>query len=139
MVKDSRAPPGVGTTEPLSSQQPVRSSAIRPLNAPLPVQVRTDAAGIPLAVRTEAPAAKRGVARRQRPRHGGAVSLKALRSDDRWLGVASIKDVWRVNDEWWRGRDREIERIYFSLTLENSQHMTVFHDLIAGEWRRQAE
>jgi hypothetical protein len=64
--------------------------------------------------------------------------LKPVRSDGRWVAVAEVRDMWKVNDEWWRGRDREVERIYFALTLENGQAITVFHDLSADRWQRQS-
>ena len=44
--------------------------------------------------------------------------------EETWLAVSQIDDIWKINDEWWRGPDEEIERLYFSLTLENGQHVT---------------
>ena len=56
-----------------------------------------------------------------------------------WLAVSQVDGIWKINDEWWRGPDEEIERLYFSLTLENGQHVTVFHDLARRTWLRQAD
>ena len=52
--------------------------------------------------------------------------------------MASIDDRWKVNEEWWRGQDQRIERMYYSVLLENEQRITVFHDMTKNEWFRQA-
>ena len=116
MVQDSRA-----TTRP---------RAIKPLNAPEPVAVHADAAGAPEKVRVTL----HGIPNRMRP------ARIVMRRDVQgpWLSVAFIVDIWKINDEWWRGRDEEIERMYFDLLLENGRHMTVFHDLIRDVWYRQS-
>ena len=51
----------------------LRADAGRPVNAPEPVKVEEDAAGLPVAIRMK---------RRQ--------------------AVAAIEDRWRLDDEWWR-------------------------------------
>lgn len=51
----------------------LRAGAYRPVNAPEPVQVEEDAAGLPLAVR-----------------------------EKRQPAITAIKDRWRLDDEWWR-------------------------------------
>ena len=51
----------------------LRADTYKPVNAPEPVQVEEDSAGLPLAVRSP---------RRQ--------------------AVAAIDDRWRLDDEWWR-------------------------------------
>jgi hypothetical protein len=48
--------------------------------------------------------------------------------------VAGIVDVWRIDDEWWR---TTISRRYFLLALEDGVILTIFHDLIGGEWYEQ--
>ena len=55
-----------------------------------------------------------------------------------WLQVAAIENLWKVNDEWWRGAEKEISRLYYMLRLENSQQLTVYLDLITDNWCRQA-
>jgi len=55
----------------------------------------------------------------------------------RWQQVAQVRDMWKINDEWWRGREAEIERMYFELFLENGRVVTVFHDLIRDQWCQQ--
>jgi len=48
--------------------------------------------------------------------------------------VVSVRNIWRIDDEWWR---EEISRLYFELELDNALVVTVFHDLIAGTWCQQ--
>ena len=103
---------------------------IKPLNAPRPIQVRTTEYGSPAAVCVDA--AARDV---DRPR----ARRRTRRVEETWLAVSQVDDIWKINDEWWRGPDEEIERLYFSLTLENGQHVTVFHDLARRTWRRQSD
>lgn len=55
------------------------------------------------------------------------------------MTVVSVEDFWKINDEWWRGEEQEIERVYFDLILQSSQRLTVFHDLVRDEWFRQAD
>ena len=52
----------------------------------------------------------------------------------RWRRVASILEVWRVDDEWWRD---EISRRYFSVVLDTGEHLTLFQDLIKWDWYTQ--
>ena len=58
--------------------------------------------------------------------------------DGTWVKVTGIEDLWKVNDEWWRGPEEEIARLYYVIRLENSQQITVYLDLIANSWYRQA-
>ena len=62
----------------------------------------------------------------------------ALVSDGAWVKVDEIENLWKVNDEWWRGPDEEIARLYYVLRLANSQQLTVYLDLIINSWYRQA-
>ena len=48
--------------------------------------------------------------------------------------VVAIHDRWRIDDEWWRG---EISRQYFVVECENGIRVTVFQDLVTGEWYTQ--
>lgn len=77
------------------------------VNAPEPVKVEEDAAGLPLAVKLR---------RRQ--------------------AIASIEDRWRIDDEWWRSE--AVSRLYYAVVLASGQRLTLFKDLIAGGWFRQA-
>jgi hypothetical protein len=56
-----------------------------------------------------------------------------------WLGsrqrrVVRIRNSWRIDDEWWR---QEIARRYFEMELSDGSVITVFQDLISGNWFRQ--
>jgi hypothetical protein len=45
--------------------------------------------------------------------------------------VQEIADRWRIDDEWWR---KEVSRMYFRVVLAGGRVLTVFQDLIAGDW-----
>ena len=51
-----------------------------------------------------------------------------------WRRVIRIRNVWRIDDEWWR---QEISRRYFEMELSDGSVITVFQDLISGNWSRQ--
>lgn len=121
-----------------NSRAPARAGAIKPLNAPQPVSVRTDERGAPVAVQIKPPAA-RGSGRPRRQRNAPAARLKGIRSDGAWIAVSEVENRWKVNEGWWRGPDEEIERMYFVLLLEGGQTATIFQDMVSGEWRRQAD
>ena len=116
---------------------------IKELNAPQAVSVQLDEDGLPASVRVEAPITTRRQPRRRNrraPATGqGPAKLKSIRSDGDWMAVAEVEDVWKVNAEWWRGPEEEIERLYFALILDRGQSLTVFHDMTRHEWRRQTD
>ena len=58
-----------------------------------------------------------------------AVTLKG-----RGVAVTAVVDTWRIDDEWWR---EEISRRYYRLALADGRTLTVFLDLIAGDWYTQ--
>ena len=79
---------------------------LRPLDLPSPVLVRTDRAGRPVAIlKSPAP-----------------------------CGIAAIREVWRIDDEWWRN---PVSRLYHDVVLENGKVLTLYRDLISGGWWRQ--
>jgi len=61
-----------------------------------------------------------------------------LVSDGNWVKVIEIENLWKVNDEWWHGPEEEIARLYYVLRLESGQQLTVYLDLVANSWHRQA-
>ena len=61
-----------------------------------------------------------------------------LVSDGKWMQVLEVENLWKVNDEWWRGPEEEIARLYFVLRLQNGQQLTVYLDLIVNNWYRQS-
>ena len=91
------------------------SDGLRPLrflNLPQPVQVEAGAQGQPCRV--------------------------ALRG--RWQPVEGVRDVWRIDDEWWR--EQPIHRVYYEIILNEGVITTVFQDLASrdlagGEWYEQ--
>lgn len=95
MVKNPRAPLG--------------ARKLRPLNAPVRIQVEIDADKQPVRVQ----------------RRGWRTSR----------AIARIQDRWRIDDEWWR--TRPISRLYYALLLEDGLPLTVFHNLITETWYEQ--
>lgn len=79
------------------------SARLRPLAEPAPADVRTDAHGLPVAVR-----AGRRVRR-----------------------VEAVREVWRIDDEWWR---RPMAREYVAVVLEDGRSLTLYRDLVEGGW-----
>jgi hypothetical protein len=110
MVTHSRPPLGTDYMRPLIAKPAaVRRSDLRPLNAPSPLRVQTDA-------------------------HGRIVSLwRQGRLTPRT--IAAIQDHWRIDDEWWR--DHTISRSYYELLLDDGTLLTVYHDLVADAWFEQ--
>jgi hypothetical protein len=105
-----------------------RSGAIKLLNQPEPVDVLTDDAGNPLSVsvRITLPASSNAKQKRRQ-------STRASKMHT----VHSVDDRWKVNDEWWRGSEQEIERMYYSLLLGNGHRVVVYRDMKANHWYRQ--
>ena len=104
-----------------------RSGAIKLLNQPEPVQVVTDPAGRPVSV-----SARRSLPARSKRGRPGTARISKMQT------VAAIDDRWKINDEWWRGPDEEIERMYYSLLLESGHKTVVYQDMKSGDWFRQA-
>lgn len=86
-----------------------RSTTLKPLNAPRPLEVTTDARGRPKAVR------KLGW--------------------DKPRAITHIQDVWKIDDEWWR--ERPISRLYFTVVVTGDHLLTICHDLIGKTWFEQ--
>ena len=83
------------------------AGSLRPLNLPIPVSVEEDGDGRPLSVNQKG----------------------------RIMKIASIDDLWRIDEEWWR--EKPITRIYYQLTAEGGGRLTIFQDLTDGNWYRQ--
>jgi hypothetical protein len=98
------------------SRTPARPHRLRPLREPRPIAVEADGEGRPVAVRL---------------RPDGRPSGRGER-----LRVAEVQDVWRIDDEWWR--QRPVSRLYWRLTLEDGQVVTVYEDLVSGRWAIQS-
>jgi hypothetical protein len=113
-------------------------NGIKLLNAPRVIEVSLDSLGTPTSIR---------VPQAQNYKHYSVrSSLLALEqsssnylvSDGKWINVSSVLDLWKINDEWWRGKEDEIARLYYRLRLSNGQQTTVYLDLIKNRWFRQA-
>lgn len=83
-----------------------RAHRLRALNLPVPVSVAADDGGTP----------------------------KAVTIDEVSRAVVSVRERWRVDDEWWR---RPISREYVEVVLDDGRRLVLFRDLLTGEWFRQ--
>ena len=79
------------------------------MNLPVRIEVDSGEDGLPKAVYT-----KRGSKR---------------------LQVASIDDLWRIDDEWWT--PSPVRRSYYELLLEDGRRVTVFRDDADSSWAIQ--
>ena len=95
-----------------------RSSGMKILNTPRVIKVRTNSTGNPTAIYMP--------------------SSAQLRSNGKWVKVIKVENLWKVNDEWWRGPDKEISRLYYVLRIDSGQQITMFLDLITNKWHRQS-
>jgi hypothetical protein len=91
-----------------NAERGTRNDRLRALNVPRPVVVEMGEDGLPVRVREEG----RG-------------------KGEEWQSVASVGDVWRLDDEWWR---RPIARRYVAVILEHGGRMVLYEDLLTREW-----
>ncbi len=118
--------------------------ALRPLNQPVPVAVETDADGWPTSI---AAGARNQAQRARSDRHArpDATSSGLRMPASAFVQGASVRrtaqavheisDIWRIEDEWWRGQP--VSRTYFDTVLEDGRRMTLFQDRVTGAWFRQ--
>ena len=106
-----------------NTRKAASAGGIRPLDAPLPVQVEVGDNGHPTAI---------GISK-----HRGAARKKAgwRAPTCQWRQVSEVLDSWRIDDEWWR--KTPIARTYHRVVMEDDRSVTIFHDLTTGEWYRQ--
>ena len=83
------------------------AGAVLPLNAPGPVRVEADERGYPAVL------VLRGAA----------------------CPVASVEDVWRIEDEWWRGEP--VARTYFEVLTDDGRRVALFLDHATQRWFTQ--
>jgi hypothetical protein len=93
---------------PPVSRRPVRAGGLRPLNQPVPLEVRLDEAGTPTALLL-----------------GGA-----------WREVSRPRNRWRSEGRWWR-EEGAICRMYWQVELADGRLETLFQDRFTGQWYRQ--
>ena len=80
---------------------------LRPLGQPRAVTVRTDETGEPKDVRLPGNPART---------------------------VEAVLERWRIDDEWWR---QPISREYRVVVLDDGRNVTLYHDLLEGNWYAQ--
>lgn len=79
---------------------------LRPLGVPRPLRVREDGEGLP----------------------------RAVEERSRWRRVEQVREVWRIDDEWWRS---PLSRLYVAVVLEGGRPRTLYRDLVEGGWWEQ--
>ena len=60
---------------------------------------------------------------------------RRLRAGSTWCEVALTRRPWRIDQHWWRGE--EVSRMYYRIALKDGPPLTIYHDLVSGEWYRQ--
>ena len=83
------------------------TGSIRPLNPPIPLDVKED-------------------------EHYNPVSIIL---GQRHLWVTNTEDQWQIDEEWWRVNPTS--RIYYRVILENGLLLTIFRDTLKNKWYRQ--
>jgi len=124
-----------------NSGTPARTCALRPLNTPRPVSVRVGVGGWPTAVRTDNTRVDgiRSPGSTRYTRAQGAGVRRNIFADFKWISVSEVEDLWKINDEWWRGKNEEIERTYYLLILRDDRRLVVFCDMKTREWFLQTD
>ena len=51
------------------------------------------------------------------------------------VGVAAVREEWRVVDRWWT--EEPVRRRYFEVVLDTGRNVVVFRDELTGKWYRQ--
>jgi hypothetical protein len=55
-----------------------------------------------------------------------------------WQEVTLLRRPWRIDQHWWRpSGEGAISRMYFRVAPEGGPPLTIYHDLIGGQWFRQ--
>lgn len=73
----------------------------------------------------------------------GAIEVEAgpegaplrVRLDGLWQEVRLVRRPWRIDQHWWRSEP--VSRLYYRVAPEDSAPITLYHDLVTGEWARQ--
>lgn len=80
---------------------------IRRLKSPHAVEVEADVEGVPL----------------------------RLRLAGRWQNLSFVRRPWRIDQHWWRAES--ISRLYCRVAPEDGPALTIYQDLVTGDWFRQ--
>ena len=54
-----------------------------------------------------------------------------VQREDGELPVEEIRELWRIDDEWWRS---PIIRCYADVVLAGGKRVILYQDLITGDW-----
>ncbi|MBI4287319.1 MAG: hypothetical protein HY671_02685 [Chloroflexi bacterium] len=68
----------------------------------------------------------------------GGQPLKIRLGQSRYIGITSVEDMWRIDDEWWR--EDPVSRLYYEVIIpmhRDGRRMTIFKDLLRSTWYRQ--
>jgi hypothetical protein len=52
-----------------------------------------------------------------------------------WQDVSLARRPWRIEQQWWRGEP--VRRDYYRVAPQDGPALTVYRDMISGEWYRQ--
>lgn len=52
-----------------------------------------------------------------------------------WQEVALVREPWRIDQQWWRGTP--VSRVYYRVAAADGPPLTIYQDLLSGEWWRQ--
>ncbi len=58
-----------------------------------------------------------------------------LRLGNAWRAVSLARRLWRVEQHWWRGEP--VQRDYYRVAPEDRPPLTIYRDLVSGQWFRQ--
>jgi hypothetical protein len=66
----------------------------------------------------------------------GSGEPTALHVSGRRIGIESVIEAWRIDDEWWR--ERPVSRVYYRVALEDGRVVDLYRALGSGRWYRQS-
>jgi hypothetical protein len=52
-----------------------------------------------------------------------------------WSEVTLARRPWRIDQHWWR--EQGLSRMYYRVAPEDGPPLTIYRDLLSGEWARQ--
>ncbi|HXH23121.1 MAG TPA: hypothetical protein VNN10_13940 [Dehalococcoidia bacterium] len=107
--------------------------------------MEADAEGVPRRLRQASPGAEKSETARQIPAAAGKGRQvprppsplpphRPSRKDNAWQEVTLLRRPWRIDQHWWRDA---VSRMYFRVAPEGGPPITIYQDLITGEWYRQ--
>jgi hypothetical protein len=52
-----------------------------------------------------------------------------------WQDVSLLRRPWRIDQHWWR--HEPVRRDYYRVAPQDGTSLTIYHDLVSGEWAQQ--